>query len=731
MTAFACHIAHARISSEAPFETSPHCEIRLSGTADAAQACARPLAEISWDASVQTERSRAPRYGAVPCSSHEARPKETAIATFAELGLSEDALDAVETLGYTDPTPVQERAIPLALEGRDVIAAAKTGTGKTAAFALPCMDTLAHRKGSQRGPFMLVISPTRELASQIADTCMPIGKHTHHFVGVFLGGVAYDRQIKKLERGLDVAIGTPGRLIDLMERGALDLSEVQVLVLDEADRLLDMGFWPQVEQIVKATPETRQTLLFSATIDRSQDQTMFSVLNDPEIVEIAQRGETADKVDQYVISTTRRQKPELLNALIKEKGGTRVIVFTRTKGCADNCTRRLQRIGVPTEAIHADRSQAQRSRALDAFRSGRVNVIVATDVLARGIDVPEVDYVVNYDLPIMPEDYVHRIGRTGRAGAGGFAVSFVTPDTKNLLKSVQKFIGTDIDVMQFKIPKDAFEPLPDSDPRMIAKAEAEAAEKAARKERERGGKKGKGGKGKKPRQRDIERREEHKRRKEAEARGEEYVAPKRERKAGPKKPTLAERQAAAEEAFNAMFDMPNIPDAPKKHKKRDGDQGRDGFDRRDGERRFGDERKRGKKSDRDDYRDAKKGKKGGRSFERDGKRYDRSDERYSDEGFDRKRGKKYSDKQYSDGRGGKKGKKFNGKGGYDKGRSDRDGYQRSGKSGYGTKNASFSKGGKGSFDKGRKGGNGGGRGKGEFRPGRGGRSGYAGKGGKR
>ncbi len=661
---------------------------------------------------MQTERRcahvpiRAP-----PCLSLEARLKETVIATVAELGLSENALAAVEALGYTDPTPVQERAIPLALEGRDVIAAAKTGTGKTAAFSLPSMDTLPHRKGSERGPFMLVISPTRELASQIADTCMPIGKHTHHFVGVFLGGVAYDRQIKKLERGLDVAIGTPGRLIDLMERGALNLNEVKVLVLDEADRLLDMGFWPQVEQLVKATPDTRQTLLFSATIDRSQDQTMFSVLNNPEIVEIAQRGETADKVDQYVINTTRRQKPELLNALIKEKGGSRVIVFTKTKGCADNCTRRLQRIGIPTEAIHADRSQAQRSRALDAFRNGRVNVIVATDVLARGIDVPEVDYVVNYDLPIMPEDYVHRIGRTGRAGAGGFAVSFVTPDTKNLLRSVQKFIGTDIEVMQFKVPKDAFEPLPDSDPRMIAKAEAEAAEKAARKERERNGKKGKGGKNKKPRQRDIERSEDHKRRKAAEARGEEYVPVKREHPKGPKKPTLAERQAAAEEAFNAMFDMPNIPDAPKKADKKRGD-----FDKRD------------KKGGRGD----KKG--NGRSYDRDDKRYDRSDERRNDEGYDRNgRGKKYSDKQYSDGRGGKPGKKHNGKGGYDKNRGDRDGYQRSSKSGYGSKNGSYAKngkGGKGSFDKGRKG-NGGGRGKSEFRPGRGGRSGYAGKGGKR
>ena len=334
------------------------------------------------------------------------------------------------------------------------------------------MDQLGHREGNDRGPFMLIVTPTRELASQIADTCMPIGKHTHHFVGTFVGGVAYGPQIKKLERGLDVAIVTPGRMIDLMERGAANLSQVQVLVLDEADRMLDMGFWPQVQRIVEATPENRQTLLFSATIDRSQDKTMFSILNDPAIVEIAHRGETADKVDQYVIKTTRRQKPELLNSFIKEKGGYRVIVFTRTKGGADNCCRRLRRIGIPAEAIHADRSQAQRSRALTNFREGKTNVLVATDVLARGIDVPEVDYVVNYDLPMMPEDYVHRIGRTGRAGADGFAVSLVTPDTRNLLRNIQKFTGQEIPEMNFEVSADAFEPVEGADERLLADDES-------------------------------------------------------------------------------------------------------------------------------------------------------------------------------------------------------------------------------------------------------------------
>ncbi|MEQ2958060.1 DEAD/DEAH box helicase [Slackia piriformis] len=655
-------------------------------------------------------------------------------------------------MGYSNPTPIQEQAIPLVLEGRDVIAAAKTGTGKTAAFSLPCMDKLPHRERGQRGPFMLVITPTRELASQISDTCMPIGKHTRHFIGTFVGGVSYDPQIRKLERGLDVAIATPGRLIDLMERGAIDLDSVEVLVLDEADRMLDMGFWPQVERIVNATPETRQTLLFSATIDRSQDQTMFSILNDPAIVEIAQRGETADKVDQYVIQTTRRLKPELLNSFIKEKGGTRVIVFTKTKGCADNCTRRLRRVGIPTDAIHADRSQAQRSRALDSFRKGTTNVIVATDVLARGIDVPEVDYVVNYDLPLMPEDYVHRIGRTGRAGAGGFAVSFVTPDTKNLLKSIQKFIGQTIDVMEYKISDDAFEPLDNADPRVVAQGKAELEERAARKERERGRKgasmgEGKKGGKKKTRQRDKDRSAEFKRRKEAEAAGEEYIAPKRDHaEKGPRKPTLAERQAAAEEAFNAMFDMPNIPgEGSKKSKAKGKGKGGNGYSYAAFEK--GKKHKGSHDGYERDYDEEPRNRKGKRSFDRDGDFGNRNDRFFDEDRNDRKpRGKKYSDKQYSDGRGSKPGKKYNksgkrgasfeGRGSSDgyqrsgKGRGSSDGFQRSGKGGHGKQSGSFSKGGKGSFDKGRKG-NGGGRGKSEFRPGRGGRSEYAGKGGKR
>lgn len=601
------------------------------------------------------------------------------MATFAELGLSEDALEAIETLGYETPTPIQEQAIPLALEGRDIIAAAKTGTGKTAAFALPGMDKLPHRAENQYGPFMLIVTPTRELANQIADTCMPIGKHTSHFVGTFVGGVAYDPQIKKLKRGLDVAIATPGRLIDLMERGAIDLGDVQMLVLDEADRMLDMGFWPQVERIVNATPQERQTMLFSATIDRSQDQTMFSMLNDPAIVEIAQRGETADTIDQYVINTTRRLKPELLNAFIKEKGGERVVVFTKTKGCADNCARRLDRIGIPTEAIHADRSQAQRTRALNAFREGRVNVMVATDVLARGIDVPEVDYVVNYDLPILPEDYVHRIGRTGRAGANGFAVSFVTPDTRNLLRSVQKFTGQAIPEMDFKAKESGFVPLDASDPRATNKRRFNDEDRDSK-----GSRKGKGkgdrrdGKGKKMRNRDIERSAERKKRMDAEAAGIEYVAPERHKSA--KKPTLDERQSKAEAAFNAMFDRPNVEGeasrAEKKAKRAEKNGKRKDFKKRDdyGKR---DDFKKERKGNFDKFsKDKKKGHDDGGDFTHEGFR--RSKYRSFDGRDDKRRDERRSGKGKDyftydrDSKGGRGGKSFDNRGGKSfEGRSDK------------------------------------------------------------
>ncbi len=324
-----------------------------------------------------------------------------------------------------------------------MLAAAKTGTGKTAAFALPAMGTLAFHTESSK-PRMVVVTPTRELAMQISETCSAIARHTGHSILTVVGGLSYDPQINGLRAGVDVLIATPGRLIDLMKKDAVDLSDVDVLVLDEADRMVDMSFWPQVSEIVEATPARRQTLLFSATIDSSVEGAIDNLLSNPVMVEIARKGDVADTIDQYIIKTPRRLRPTLLNALIRTRGSERVIVFTRTKGCADNCVRRLRNGGITAEAIHANRSQAQRKHALDNFREGITDVLVATDVLARGIDISEVRYVVNYDLPEQIEDYVHRIGRTGRAGEAGCAISFVMPETRSLLKQIQSFIMTEI-----------------------------------------------------------------------------------------------------------------------------------------------------------------------------------------------------------------------------------------------------------------------------------------------
>ncbi len=368
---------------------------------------------------------------------------------FDDLGLSGQALQAVAQLGYSTPTPVQEQAIPKVLEGRDLIAAAKTGTGKTAAFSLPTMDKLGHAKGN-KGPLMLVVTPTRELAEQIGEVCGTIAKNTHHRILTVVGGVSYNPQIQALNRGVDVLIATPGRLVDLMDQGAAHLSSVEVLVLDEADRMLDMGFWPAMRKIIGATPQNRQTLLFSATIDRTIMNTAGKLLHDPAMVEIAHKGETADTVEQYVMHVQQAVKPELLKGLMKERGHRRVIVFCRTRSRADATCRRLKKVGYSVEAIHSSRSQNQRRRALENFANGTTDVLVATDVLARGIDVEEVEYVVNYDLPTQPEDYVHRIGRTGRAGATGFAVSFVSPETADALRDIQKLLKRTIPELELQ-----------------------------------------------------------------------------------------------------------------------------------------------------------------------------------------------------------------------------------------------------------------------------------------
>ncbi len=378
------------------------------------------------------------------------RETENMMSDFADLGLSQAALAAVDRLGYENPTPVQEQAIPLVLEGRDLIAAASTGTGKTAAFLLPVLSVLPRVKGRGRAPRVLVVSPTRELAQQIARTCMQIARKTGHFVTTVFGGTSYGPQIKELRGGTDVLIATPGRLKDLMARGVVDLGSIGVLVLDEADRMLDMGFLPDVTTIVEATPDCRQTLLFSATIDQSIQKNLGSLLRDPAMVEIARNGETAKTVEQFMMPIKNFQKPELLHAVLDEKGSERVIVFARTKNRTEECAEELRNAGYSAESIHSDKSQGQRRRALENFRRGKTSVLVATDVLARGIDVPDVDHVINFDLPDMPEDYVHRIGRTGRAGEQGYAISFVTRENRRLLADIEKLIDKHIPLMELE-----------------------------------------------------------------------------------------------------------------------------------------------------------------------------------------------------------------------------------------------------------------------------------------
>ena len=392
-----------------------------------------------------------------PSQDHEAlqdAPAATQTAAgFADLGLSEQVLDAIEDLGYENPTPIQAGAIPQVLAGRDLLAAAQTGTGKTAAFLLPTMSTLPRVKRARGramsvgcGPRMLIVTPTRELAQQIDAVCKKIAYHTRHTAVTVVGGVSYNPQKSALRRGCDILVATPGRLVDLIEQGACMLDEVQVLVLDEADRMLDMGFLPAVRQIVGQTRADRQTLLFSATLDEKEVGAITSLVNDPARVEIAPATSTAETVDQFLLPVSGDAKNGVLTEVLKREGTERVIVFTRTKRRADTCCRRLERAGISCAAIHGDRSQAQRERALKAFRQGRCDVLVATDVLARGIDVTDVRYVVNFDVPEEPVDYIHRIGRTGRAGEMGWALTIVTAQDIDEFYDIEALMGKTADL---------------------------------------------------------------------------------------------------------------------------------------------------------------------------------------------------------------------------------------------------------------------------------------------
>lgn len=399
---------------------------------------------------------------------------------FSGLGLSEPVLAAVDALGYAEPTPVQAHAIPYVLEGRDLLAAAQTGTGKTAAFLLPSMSRLTH-VARHHGPAMLVVTPTRELAQQIADVCTTVETYTHHRSVTIVGGVGYEPQKQALRRGCDILVATPGRLVDLIEQGEAHLDEVEVLVLDEADRMLDMGFLPQMRKIVSETPSTRQTLLFSATLDETAIGGIRDLVHDPATVEIAHKGTVAETIDQYVLPVSLDEKNGLLTKVLKSEGTDRVIVFTRTKHRADACCRRLRRAGIACAPIHGDRSQNQRERALRDFRDGKVDILVATDVLARGIDVSDVRYVVNFDVPEDPEDYIHRIGRTGRAGETGWALTFVTVNDAEDLFDIERLMGQVVPPYEAKVELELGEELPELDPNRTADAPARGAGKKRRK----------------------------------------------------------------------------------------------------------------------------------------------------------------------------------------------------------------------------------------------------------
>jgi ATP-dependent RNA helicase RhlE len=365
---------------------------------------------------------------------------------FQAFGLHANILKAVQEAGYTEPTPVQTAAIPHVLAGHDVIGIAQTGTGKTAAFVLPILTRLAGAgpTANRRPIRALIVAPTRELVVQIEENVRGYGKHLPLRAATVYGGVSERPQIDALRSGVDLVVATPGRLLDLLGRRHADFSKLEFLVLDEAERMLDMGFLPDIRRIVRALPQKRQTLLFSATLSREIEGVAHEFLRAPKMVQIGRRSNPAETVTQLVYEIPKQSKTSLLLHLLRDPGLNMVLVFARMKHTADRLARQLEGKGVETAALHSNRSQNQRLRALKDFKSGAVRVLVATDIAARGIDVDDISHVVNYDFPMHPEDYVHRIGRTGRAHAVGDAISFVTPEDHSALRSVERFIGRGI-----------------------------------------------------------------------------------------------------------------------------------------------------------------------------------------------------------------------------------------------------------------------------------------------
>jgi ATP-dependent RNA helicase RhlE len=379
--------------------------------------------------------------------------------SFNTLGLSAPLLKAIQEQGYTEPTPIQKQAIPVILDRKDILAGAQTGTGKTAGFTLPLLELLSrskNEKAKQHHVRALILTPTRELAAQVGESVEVYGRHLPFKSTIIFGGVKINPQIAQLRRGVDIVIATPGRLLDLVSQKVIDLSKIEFFILDEADRMLDMGFINDIKKVMAILPKQKQTLLFSATYSEEIKQLSDRLLNSPTLIEVARRNTASETVKQVVYPVDKERKKELLIHLIQEGKWKQVLVFTRTKHGANRLTGQLEKDGITAVAIHGNKSQNARTKALADFKAGEVSVLVATDIAARGIDIDQLPHVVNYELPNVPEDYIHRIGRTGRAGRGGEAVSLVCVDENEFLKDIEKLIKKDIPKVALK----AFKPDP-------------------------------------------------------------------------------------------------------------------------------------------------------------------------------------------------------------------------------------------------------------------------------
>jgi ATP-dependent RNA helicase RhlE len=402
------------------------------------------------------------------------------MTTFTTLGLAPAIAAAPGARGYTTPTPIQAQAIPLVLGGRDVLGIAQTGTGKTAAFALPILDRLVRRPAPapKKSARVLVLAPTRELASQIAASFRAYAQGEPITVSTVFGGVPINRHIRDSARGVHVLVATPGRLLDLIDRDALTLGRIEVLVLDEADQMLDLGFIHSLRRIVPLLPRARQTLFFSATMPPAIAELAAKYLTDPARVAVTPQATTAERVEQSAYHVGAVDKPALLAHVLSGADLDRALVFTRTKHGADKVVRKLAAAGIGAAAIHGNKSQPQRERALAAFRAGACRVLIATDIAARGVDVPGVSHVVNYEIPNVPEQYVHRIGRTARAGADGIALSFVAPDERSYLRDIEKVTRQRVAILP--LPADLPAPRPDPAPDRAARAPARPPRPAAK-----------------------------------------------------------------------------------------------------------------------------------------------------------------------------------------------------------------------------------------------------------